>query len=146
MGDVLIPYNHFPMFYVQIGAGGNGKTYLIEECMARVVGFDNFSQIRLKHLIGDSKHQTKAMENKLFVYDDDAQKTSLSKFDEIKVLSGSKILRVEPKGTDPYNTINTSTLIVNTNNKLTFDEGADALERRMRILPFDFKLVNPKFD
>lgn len=137
IGDVILPKAPLETFYFLSGSGLNGKSFIMDELVRRVIGEEYYTTFDLGELTGGSgRFESSSFAYKLCAWDDDAKKLKVAPLDKIKKLSSAPTLRIEKKGKDRYEERNSAKMVMSVNTMPTFNESTYGLERRLGLLHF----------
>lgn len=127
----LIP-RCYEIVIFNIGVGSNGKSVLMN-FLQNVIGDEYVGPFKT-----NSKNQFAfaALENKLMAYDEEGTKEKINVERLKEVATGGKIA-IEKKGENIKQSINLTTMIVNTNANPNIYDSSSGTERRVIVIPYE---------
>lgn len=137
LGFCLIKDYPLQKFLVLHGAGGNGKSTLINFITA-VLGEKNVSNISL-HTLENEKFGRAHLKGKLLNGCADIDDSFFNSSAFLKGLTGNDMIYAEHKGIDGFSFKNFAKLIFSANKLPSFKDTTDGLQRRPIVLPMDKK-------
>jgi len=131
----LVPQYFIHRIICLNGSGANGKsTYL--SVLSNFIGDHNITSTSLSSLCGTMRFETSKLFKKLVCLMGETNFTTIKQTESIKGLSGESMQRGEYKGTNNFDFINYSKLIMATNSlPITMDK-TDGFYRRWKIIDF----------
>lgn len=135
LGNILDPYNNLHAFYLLTGTGANGKSFVMEHLVKKMLEPINHEPIRVRQLIS-GRFETADLENKLLGYDDDMEQIRFGEISVLKQLSGSRDFKAERKGVQGHTIPSTATIVASVNHLPTFRDTGSSLSRRLQIIRF----------
>ncbi len=145
MAYCLWPTYDDHVFCYLIGEGKNGKSTLIH-VLESLLGKDNVSNVGLQPLC-NTRFASANLEGKLANLSEESSGSGSEMSHEalniIKALSSGGTMFVERKGQDGFNYQNKAKLIFSANQAPRFKETGLAIQRRLLVIPFKHKIVDP---
>ena len=149
MGILLQPTRPQAFWLLMKGAGGNGKSFLME-IIAEILGPDSCYAGSVADLPGrggtGNNHFTASLLGKLMFLDDDLQSGILLPDGWVKKLSEEKLMTANPKGAKTFEFISRATLVALSNSWPSTADISGGMRRRAQVIEMNYAIPHAKQD
>ncbi|MCB0868608.1 MAG: hypothetical protein KDB48_07910, partial [Solirubrobacterales bacterium] len=143
-GYLLVPDNRLQVAFMFLGAGGNGKSTVLE-LLTALIGHGNVSATPL-HKLDESRFATASLYGKLANIFSDLDSRALQSSSAFKAITGGDRLEAERKHGHPFTFKPFSRLLFSANEPPPTPDHTEAFFRRWLIVPFEKTFKGDKAD